>query len=498
MYRTKKWLIGFVLLLVFLLPAAPGAWAAQEDVELLAQIKRIVEGNYVDPVEPAVLEAATIEELFEKLDDPHSGYLTPKQFEDFQISSSQEYAGVGMQLVQKEEYVEVVTVFPNTPAERVGVQPGDIIRAVNGEDMTGRSLEEVAALIRGKEGTAVLIEFFRESTGEQRIVSLTRELIHLEVLEHRLEEGNIGYIRVKSFTPTVGREFDQVLKDLRSQGMQGLILDLRQNPGGYLTAALDIGSHFAGVGEPLLHIEGRDSDPVSYQSLTQAFDLPVAVLVDEGSASASEIVAGIIRDSGAGRVFGTTTFGKASVQTLFTLPQGGAVKLTTARYLTPNKVDLNGVGLVPDEIIEEPEEQLQAAIAYLQQEIAKRPAPSGRVLVLRDNRALFEEKEVVLSPEPIQREGQLLVPFRQLGEIFNIQVDWDGTNNQALASKGDKEELRVAPGSGQALINGQVQTLEVPPVLQEGRLLVPVRLLADFMGGDCVYDGATQTVTVTW
>lgn len=252
----KKWLIRATVLLVSMCLLLPGAWAAGASEAPLAEIKQIVEGNYVDPVETAVLEAATVQELFELLGDPHSSYMDPKQFEEFKISSSQEYAGVGMQLVQKDEFVQVVTVFPNTPAEKVGVQPGDLIKAVNGENMEGNSLETVAGLIRGPAGSAVLIEFWRESTGEVFIVSLTRELIHLEALHHELLEENIGYIRLDSFTPTIGREFDKAVAELREQGMKGLILDLRQNPGGYLTAALDIGSNFAGIGDPLLHIEG--------------------------------------------------------------------------------------------------------------------------------------------------------------------------------------------------------------------------------------------------
>lgn len=494
----KKWLIRATVLLVSMCLLLPGAWAAGASEAPLAEIKQIVEGNYVDPVETAVLEAATVQELFELLGDPHSSYMDPKQFEEFKISSSQEYAGVGMQLVQKDEFVQVVTVFPNTPAEKVGVQPGDLIKAVNGENMEGNSLETVAGLIRGPAGSAVLIEFWRESTGEVFIVSLTRELIHLEALHHELLEENIGYIRLDSFTPTIGREFDKAVAELREQGMKGLILDLRQNPGGYLTAALDIGSNFAGIGDPLLHIEGRNSSPVSYQSITPSFDLPLAVLVDEASASASEIVAGIIRDLGAGRVFGTTTYGKASVQTVFTLSNDGAIKLTTARYLTPNRVDLNGVGLVPDVIIEDTEEQLAAAKAYLREEIAKLPPDPGQVLVLSKGQALLNEQEVAFLPAHYESQGQFLVPLRQIGEIFNIQIDWDGTNNQAIASIGDKEEPRIAPGSRQVLINGQGKSLITAPVMKEGRLMVPVRLLADFVGAKCVYDGSSGTVTISW
>lgn len=491
MICTRKQVARVLLLgLVLLLVLAPAAWAAGEEDELLQEIKSIVEREYVEPVAPEVLEASSIEELFTKLGDPHSGYMTPEEFENFKIASSQEYAGVGMQLEQGEDYVVVVKVFPNTPAERVGVQPGDEIRAINGEDMKGRSLEEVASLIRGQAGTAVLIEFARPGVADPIIVSVTRENIHLEVIRAEMVEEGIGYIKLDTFTPTAGAEFDKALEELRGQGMRAFILDLRQNTGGYLNAALDIGANFAGVGEPLLHVVGRDNRNVSYQSLTKAMDIPVVVLVDDKSASASEIVAGIVRDTGAGILIGTRTYGKASVQTVYTLSNGGGMKLTTARYLTPKKYEINGIGLVPDQIEEDPDKQLEKAVQYLQEQLKKRPR---RELVITPEQVLWNGEDLELQPSPFTAGGQVLVPLRAMGELFGFTVEWDGTNNQVLASIGEKR-LQLRPDQAEVVINGQAHRLTVPAV-RDGKVFLPINLLADFLGASCDYNGATKALT---
>lgn len=489
---TRKPVIKILLLLAVLtLVFTPGAWASAGEQELLQEIKSYVERDYVGQVDPEVLEATSIEELFQKLGDPHSGYMTPEEFENFKIASAQEYAGVGMQLQLEGDYVRVVKVFPNTPAERVGVKPGDEIRAINGEDMKGRSLEEVAGLIRGKAGTAVLIEFARKGLAEPIIVSVTRENIHLEVVHHEMLEQGIGYIKLDSFTPTAGAEFKEALEGLRSQGMQGLIFDLRQNTGGYLNAALDIGANFAGEGQPLLHVVGRGNKTTSYRSLIKAFDLPLVVLVDGDSASASEIVAGIIRDSGAGLIMGTTTFGKASVQSVYALSNGGGLKLTTARYLTPKKYDINGVGLIPDQVEEDEAKQLEMAVEYLREQIKKLPRHE---LVIMPGRALWNGENINLEPAPYIAQGQLLVPLRATGELFGLKIEWDGTNNQVIASK-DNKKLQMLPDQAKVVINGKVHQLNVSAVHQ-GKVFIPIRLLADFLDAGCEYNGETGSVTI--
>ena len=198
---------------------------------------------------------------------------------------------------------------------------------------------------------------------------MIRENIQIEVIEYDMLDENLGYIRLNTFSRTAGKEFRKALTDLKAQGMEGLIFDLRDNPGGYLNSALDIAADFADKGETLLYVIGRDGLKDETQSLSDALNIPTVVLVNGGSASASEIVAGAIQDLGKGVLVGTKTFGKASVQTVFELSNGGALKLTTAKYLTPGEQVINGIGLTPDYIVEDIEAQLDKALSILKEQL---------------------------------------------------------------------------------------------------------------------------------
>ncbi len=492
-HRNK--ILKALFLMILFLAIIPGALVYAAEAAPLEEIKELIRDNYAGEVSEKVLAADTAEKLFVELGDLHSSYMTPKEFEDFKIASSQEYAGVGMQLVLKGDYLEVTVVFPNTPAESAGVKPGDLVYSINGESMKGRNQDEIVNLIRGPAGTTVLIGFLREGHDEVLLFSMTRANIHLEVLEHQMLEPGIGYISLSNFTPTSGAEFKQMLFDLKFNGAKGLIFDLRQNGGGYLTAALDIGSLFVGIGEPLLHVVDGDGDKVTYQSLTVAIDLPTVVLVDEDSASASEIVAGIIRDGGAGWLVGNTTFGKASVQTLFPLSDGGAVKLTTARYLTPSEYDLNGVGLVPDKIIEARDQQLDGALAFLKAELAKMPSKYTGVFKLAPQGVFWNGEQVALNPAPFEEDGQIMVPVRSVGEIFGLNIYWDETKNQIRASNEERVFL-LTPGVKEVSLNGQVRQLPVVPLLKNDRMFLPIRAWADLLEAELGYDQETNTVTI--
>lgn len=484
----KNRAISSIVLIALLFLFLPMAGVSAEEIPL-AEIKDYVESAYVGPVSEEVLTAKTAEELFELLGDVHSGYLNPKEFEDFRISSSQEYAGVGMQLMLQEEYATVTKVFPGTPAEKAGVEVGDKIELINGEQVQGWPLDEIVSLIRGEPGSSVMIQFLREGEVEPFIAILSRENIHVDALEYKMIENGIGYILLETFTPSAGEEFQSAIDNLLEQGMRGLVFDLRQNGGGYLSAALDIGAVFVGENAHLLHVVGRDNDPVTYQSLTEALDIPMAVLVDDGSASAAEIVAGIIQDYQAGRVIGINTYGKASVQTIFPLSNGGAVKLTTARYLTPKEQDLNGVGLTPDLMEEDQEQQMELALAYLKEQMGNSPA---QILSLSPAGAKWNGAHVALIPKPYVVEDRLMVPLRRVGELFGLEIQWDGTKNQILGSVNNRE-FTLMPDNSNAVINGREEILSTAPRIENGRTFISVEVLADLLGAQLDYDEGTKT-----
>ncbi|NLC38595.1 MAG: PDZ domain-containing protein, partial [Clostridia bacterium] len=443
-------------ILIFL-PAAP---AAGENVPL-TEIKAYIKDFYVEEVDEEILRKERVEEIFQALGDPYSFYMDPKAFGNFLISTDQVYSGVGLQVETRDGYITVVKVFPDTPAEKVGLRPGDRIVSVNGLDVRGKAQGEVVELIRGEPGTVVLLGISRPGEQELLLFSITRAVIQLQPLQKAMLEKGIGYIKLDSFTPTASEEFDEAIEALRQEGMEGLIFDLRGNAGGYLSSALGIGADFAGVGEPLLHVVNREGKMRSYRSLTPAFSFPVVILVDRNSASASEVVAGIAQDYGTGILVGTRTFGKASVQSVFPLSNGGGLKLTTAKYLTPKEREINGVGLEPDYLVEDPEEQLARAVEMLKKEIGSRPGRTVIRVFLREGKGEVNGQEVAITPVPYEAGGRVFVPLRFL-EHLGATVSWDGTNRQATASI-DGKSLILGVGQKEARWAGQVRVLERAP-----------------------------------
>lgn len=483
----------FIGSIFFFLPAAPAA----EEIVPLVEIKGYIKDYFVEEVSEEVLNKEQVEEIFQDLGDPYSFYMDPKAFENFLISTDQVYAGVGMQVETKDDYVTVVKVFPDTPAEKVGLKPGDRIESVNGMAMKGKAQGEVVELIRGEPGTVVLLGIGRPGEKELLLYSLTREVIHLQPLEKKMLEKGIGYIKLDSFTPTASEEFDEGVQALRQEGMEGLIFDLRGNGGGYLSSALGIGADFTGVGEPLLHVVNKEGKMRTYRSLTPSFDFPVVVLVDGGSASASEVVAGIIQDNGTGILVGTRSFGKASVQSVFPLSNGGGLKLTTAKYLTPKEREINGVGLEPDYVIEDTEEQLIRAVKILKEEMASRP---GRAMTLvrfflREGKGEVNGQEVAIRPAPYQVGGRVFVPLRFMENLGAI-VTWDGTKRQATASI-NGESIVLLVGQREVMLGGQARVLELAPEIKGNRVFVPLRSVAGALGAEVFYDGLKEEIIIT-
>jgi carboxyl-terminal processing protease len=260
------------------------------------------------------------------------------------------------------------------------VQAGDVITNVDDKTTQGLSIEQDSSLIRGKAGTTVQITVQRKGESKPMIFMITRETIHAPSVRERVLDNDIGYVQVLVFGLTTGQELQNAMTKLEKQGVKGIILDLRNNGGGYLNAAIDVSSLFIPEG-PIVSIDAREHPLTTYDAENTALPtLPLAVLVNEYTASASEITSGAIQDSGAGVLIGTRTFGKGVVQTIYPLPDGSAIKITTARYLTPNGRDINSVGIQPDIQVAdvkpadfgrpETDGQLQRAVSYVQQRIA--------------------------------------------------------------------------------------------------------------------------------
>ncbi len=316
--------------------------------EVLAQVQK----HYVEEVKTKDLIYGAIRGMLATL-DPHSAFMPPEVYKEVQVETKGEFGGVGIQIGIKDNQLTVIAPIDGTPAERAGIKAGDHIIKVDAESTKDMTLVDAVQKMRGPKGTKVTLTIQREGAAEPMAFVLTREIIKIESVRSKMLDGNIGYIRVTQFQDQTAKDVSAALRKLREQKMQSLILDLRNNPGGLLTSAVEVSEQFVGPNRLIVYIktrEGRKDDYVSHAK-DQLDDYPIIVLANEGSASASEIVAGALQDWGRAVIVGVQTFGKGSVQTILPLGDGSGLRLTTAKYYTPKGRSIHGVGINPDIVI---------------------------------------------------------------------------------------------------------------------------------------------------
>jgi carboxyl-terminal processing protease len=320
-------------------------------LELFAEILARVESEYVVEIDEKAAIEASIEGMLTSL-DPHSTYLDPEEFRDVQSQISGEYGGLGLEVTAEEGFVKVVAPMDGTPAARAGLKSGDFLTAIDGVSIAGLPLNDAVKQMRGEIGASITITVVREKV-EPFDVTLTRESIRPEIVKFRAE-GDIGYIRVATFNDRTAGALDDAIDNVRRQvkgSMKGLVLDLRDNPGGSLDASIEVSSRFLNGGE-VVSTRGRRAEDVRRYNAARGERLPnvpVVVLINNGSASAAEIVAGALQDRSRAKVIGVTSFGKGSVQSVIPLgPQKGALRLTTSRYYTPSGRSIQASGIEPD------------------------------------------------------------------------------------------------------------------------------------------------------
>ena len=337
----------------------------------LVRVISLIRTHYLEEVPSSRLVEGAIRGMVGALDDPYSVYLDPQTYTRLTEQIEGSFGGLGILVGLKDKNLTVIKPFAGTPAARAGIRAGDTILKINDVDARGIDLETALTLMRGPVGSRVALTIRREGEPAPLRYELTREEIQIPTVEARMmNRRGLAYIAVTTFTEKTGREFNAALARLHREGMRGLILDLRDNPGGELQAAVEVADAFLARG-PIVYIAHRTRKDQAFYADPPQTKLPLIVLVNEGTASAAEIVAGAIKDAGVGVLVGTRTYGKGVVQTLFPLNNGAGVKLTTARYLTPNKHDLNQAGITPDVLIEQPanareDVQLQRAVAILE------------------------------------------------------------------------------------------------------------------------------------
>lgn len=326
------------------------------------------------PVDDEALIEGAIDGMLASLDDPHTRYLSPQDQAAAQESMAGEFQGIGAEVEDVDGNITVVAPIDGSPAAAAGIQPGDILREADGVELTGMDVSEAAALVRGPAGTTVSLVIERD--GELLNIDIVRDVIKLATVRGEILEEGIAYVRLSRFGNNTDEELADLLSELMAENPSGMILDLRRNPGGALDTTVEIADQFLDEGLTLVERFG-DGEERPFESSDEglAESIPLVVLVDEGSASASEVLAGAIQDRGRGVLIGQTSFGKGTVQTWHTLSNDGGVRVTIAEWLTPEKGSINDVGLTPDYFIPLPafqdgeefeDTQLQAAIEYLQ------------------------------------------------------------------------------------------------------------------------------------
>ena len=337
--------------------AANADWSGQVE-EKLSEIDWYIDHYYIFDVDREKLADGLLAGYVSGLEDPYSVYYTPEKYTDILESANGEYYGIGVLVTEdKDGTIQIVNVFSNSPAKEAGILKGDIIAGVDNLDITGMDLNQVVGYIKGKEGTSVELQIQRDGEADLLNITVERRQVSVDTVEYRMLEDGIGYLQLVQFDDVSLDQMTAAIEDLKSQGMEKLILDLRDNPGGLLTSVVDIADLFLPEAN-IFYMEDKSGSRTDYNATDdQLFDGELVVLVNENSASASEVLAGTLKDNGRAQLVGVTTFGKGIVQTFYSLSDGSGVKLTTAHYFTPNGTDIHGVGVTPNVEVEQPDDE---------------------------------------------------------------------------------------------------------------------------------------------
>ena len=348
-----------------------------EDLRAFAEVFGKIKSDYVEPVEDKKLISEAINGMLSGL-DPHSSYLDVDAFKDLQAGTQGEFGGLGIEVGMEDGFVKVVSPIEDTPAYRAGLKSGDLIIKLDDTTVKGMTLNDAVKRMRGKPDTNIVLTVLRKGENKPMVITLTRAIIKTQSVKYKLAEPGYAYARVTQFQEPTGADLAKALKTMHEQNkgdLKGIILDLRNNPGGLLNAAVGVSAAFIPKGELVVYTEGRIEDakmrltanPENYSRGGAKDDyikdlpaemktVPMVVLVNGGSASASEIVAGALQDHKRAVIMGTQTFGKGSVQTIMPLGNSTAIKLTTARYYTPNGRSIQAKGIAPDVEVEDPDQ----------------------------------------------------------------------------------------------------------------------------------------------
>lgn len=332
-----------------------------------------IETFYLDDVSEEDMAEGAFKGVVAALGDPYSEYYTEEEYESLMESTSGEYNGIGVSISQKEENGEITiaTVFDDTPAKEAGIQEGDVIVAVDGNDMTGKSSQDVVSMIKGKTDGTVTITVMRN--GEKLDIQVEIRKVERPTVANHMMDGNIGYIKLSEFDGVSTSQFSEALNELKDQGMEKLVIDIRDNPGGRLDVVCDLLDLFVDKDKLIVYTKDKNGNKQEEYTRYDASvkDIPISIIVNGNSASAAEVFTGVMQDYGLAKIVGTQTFGKGIVQKILDMGDGSAVKLTVSKYYLPNDENIHGQGITPDYVIDadentEEDVQLNKAVEVLE------------------------------------------------------------------------------------------------------------------------------------
>jgi len=377
-----------------------------EQVELFADAISVLRDDYVEEVDSKKLIYGAMKGMLSSLDD-YSQFMEPDEYKEIQVETKGEFGGIGIEISMKEGILTVITPLAGTPAEAAGLKPNDKVVKIDGKVTKNLTLNEAVKLMRGKPGTQVTLTIWRDQNVFD--VPIKRDVIKVHSIKKAdLIEEKIGYIKLIEFQENTARDLDEALKKLEARGMDSLILDLRNNPGGLLDGAIDVSERFLPKDKGIVSIKARNPKQAELFKSSGRFtrpDYPLVVIVNEGSASASEIVAGAVKDNKRGIVLGTKTFGKASVQTVIPLKDGSALRVTTALYLTPSGKLIKDEGITPDVVVErgsvekKKKDEADEIFEKLEDETARK--------ALKEKPAEKAKPEAKPADKPVEKDSQL-------------------------------------------------------------------------------------------
>ena len=467
----------FLPLVVFIFFAAVNFAYAEEDktnenkstltsyekLKIFSEILSLVESNYVEDIDSDELIEGAIKGMVKAL-DPHTSYLPPKSYKDMLVDTSGKFGGLGIEISMKKGILTVVSPIEDTPAYNAGIKAGDKIIKIEDESTLDMTLNEAVSRLRGETGAPVTLTIFRETMEVPKEFTIVRDIIKVRSVVNKIYRNEIGYVKIRSFSKSTSSDLDTALEEMGKKGISKLVLDVRNNPGGLLNQAVEVADRFLDRENLIVYTKGRTEDQnmrFTTHEKSKSVNYPMIILVNGGSASASEIVAGALQDLGRAVILGTTTFGKGSVQTIIPLTDGSALRLTTARYYTPSGRVIQENGIAPDIIVEMPVE----TIAEEDEEAEKKANPEKeklrRFLREKDLKKHLKGKssidEVPIAEDLVKEEEAVKIEAEASLEA-ELKKDTQLMQAVALLEGWDimKKTIKSLKNKDQMVINNQV------------------------------------------